>query len=307
MTLLKGLLKWCLGLFYPRNSITLDGEHYKGKEERYTEKLDSNYVNGKWYINESIPSIVSTVDRSIKYGSGFYLISNTNNYSFAFAVEGFRGSQEMNITVVFDEDLMENYYTARLFDSTSKYMYTAFNDNITWDNIKKIRISADELISNYIKYTGVDEIILENPQLVLLPISREEFTNIKNNSEYIYQKIPKSLQCMNYKNSETNFGLRLRNFLWSNYIDSHQELKVTYKNITETVKLNDVQINDSHNVHWTDDKITIDGLGERPTENIEILLEMEPYQDYSGFKVKIIFDSINGNSYTDVSSIEYQV
>lgn len=292
MSKLIEILKYALKDFFPTNSQELEGEYYPSKKEMYRNWLNSQYINGSWYIGDELnpDDIVATLQKELK--DGIYLVEGDGKYSLGFRVDHTSNNQMVKVEVVFDNDEQKYYYEDKPFEANKPYFLIHLNDEITPSNIKSITISSEEVVENYIKYLPFPNRKITEPQKELIIVSGAEYDTIRTN-HIILQKLA-NIQCMNYKTEENGteyYGLRLRNILPVYYSDK-QTLKVEYNGVaTEDIA--------------SEDTISLCCFNERPIENIEFNISLTSFEEYTGFNTKVSFNTVNGNSYTDSSGITY--
>lgn len=290
MTILTDLFKWCLEHFYPRNNHTVDDVYYPSKEEVYSERLESLYLNGSWYIHdENTPVVAKIVERRVK--PVYYLIESDGKYGFAFPTSGFVNNQKIEVDVTYDNDSV-NHYTMSLFDSNSDYMYCIFNSEITYENINKITISFDTVITDHVKYLGLEEdIILDNVFNDCIVISRKDFTDIKNNPDIVLQRIHPEVKARWRKVNYAKYELQIRNILPNpNYYNENQI----------------IQINNGNKIYYKENSspYIIIEFNKVPALNITVHIKLYKKQEFTGFEADLFFEEVN-ETYTKVSNITY--
>lgn len=283
------LLKLALKYFYPNKHYTIDDKEYKSKKEIYEEWFNSNYINGSWYIGEDIDPIVATITRSID--DYYYIIKDTYRYNLGFRTNHFTKNQVINVTVnaTINENTLDYHYPTKLLELDKDYVYIILDEELAPDNINNITIQSDSIVENHICYTEISEYTIQGDMLV--PISKGEYDIIRKKN-IILQKPKDTIQVIRYtqeRNGRTMYGLRFRNIL-PLYYNSEQYLEYSMNTgsgsrpITNTLR------------HCCSSNLYSD---------VEIVIMVRPYNMYSGYKVKLIFNDINGRSYTNPSSIEY--
>ena len=297
MTLLKNLLVWCLKYFYPSNSYTFDDVYYKSKKEMYIDELDSQYLNGTWYIAEkNIPSINLT--RSLS--DIFYLIQGKNNYSLAFQVENITNKQIIDCKVIFDNDNQEYTYIGKTYNNSSNYIYITLNSEITPLNIKSIQLSSEEIILNHIVYESIPLTTITLDDIII--IRRQEFESIRTNkNKSIVQKVGK-IECKDTTSSTPLHSFELKNILPINY-DSNQELIIEY---------NDGSFDHKTVTGKAKNTVSVSNLIGKIKPHTKVVITLNPYTSidevfYTGFKATVVFENVNRNDYVQSVSIEYWI
>lgn len=285
------LFKLALQHFYPKKHQEIDNVQYKSKKEMYEEWFDSSYINGSWYIGEELPPVISTIERSID--TIFYMIDTEYRYYLGFKINCFKSNQIVKVTIkiVKDGNHFTYDYNAKLFEKDKNYVYLELDDEITPSNIKRISLEADEVIENHIKYSAVSKKNFDNPTII--EATKSEYDTVRKNN-IILQKPKQSIQVIRYtqeRNNETEYGLRFRNIL-PPYYDENQTLHYEL-NITEAKGSKPISNN-----------FSVCCFSQSMNE-AEVIITVYPYEEYSGYKVKLKFNEINGRSYTNPYDIEY--
>lgn len=295
MSRILEFLKFCLEYFYPSNSQEIDDEYYPSKKEMYSIWLDSQYLNGSWYIGEDLTDmILATMDREVP--NCLYYVDGVNRSSLGFKINHLTSNQLVKVEIVLSNKDVYNY-TGTLFESDKPYVLISLDNDITYDNIKKITISCDAIVENHIQYNELAPIVYNNIKKQLVPITGEEYDRVRR-EDIILQKLG-DIQCINYKKTLDNrnvYGLRLKNIIPYEYFSDEQVLMI------EQHYKDEIQCRSNSPSNLT---YSICCSNTRPTTGITYFISLSEYGEYTGFKVKVIFNSVNGNSYSSPSSVEY--
>lgn len=289
------ILKFALKYFYPSKHHEIDGVEYKSKREMYREWFDSSYINGSWYIGEEIDPIVTTITREIN--EVFYMINGEYRYYLGFRLNHFTSNQSVHVKVkahIEDND-MEYNYTGKLLEDDKKYVYLPLDEEITPDNITMFSLEASMIVENHIEYSAVERITVNNPQTRLIVVNKEEYDIIRK-TDTILQRPKEDIQVMRFtteRNNRTYYGLRIRHIL-PPYYDEEQLMEY------------EVNINESKGSSSISDTVSVCCYS-NPMSEAEVIITVKPYERYGGYKVKLLYDEINGRSYINPNSIEYIV
>ena len=153
--ILKDLLEYALTRFYPKNRQKLNNIVYPSKVEMYDEWFNNVYVNGSWYIGVEDEDIgLSSSQRSLI--KVFLLYTNENieyKYGVGVIVNGFLKNHNMSCIINNDDDYTFNLTDFTKINNTTDYRLAGglFYE----DNISLIRLKADEVISDYVKYNSI--------------------------------------------------------------------------------------------------------------------------------------------------------
>ena len=170
------ILKYALTHFYPRSRKSVDGVEYKSLKETYKDWFNSKYVNGYWFINveeKDIPPVLNTIDRS--FGNTVYMVYNGTRWYFGFLMNNFDENQMGKCHVYYDNDYV---YNASFKKHEDGYGLVALASQITNSNVNRFVFSADETVTNRVKFTGVNNFVVTD----IVEIGYSEFNELKRSN-----------------------------------------------------------------------------------------------------------------------------
>lgn len=285
------IIKYAFSHFYPRQSKTYDSKVYPSLEQMYPEWMDSVYLNGEYYICEEIEDeYIISQERSVQDYS--FVREEDIHLYFCVQLINFSRNQTVDVQVFYNvpnSNSEESYIVSGvIFDKD--YTNILLDTTVSFEDITKIKVlDGEEVIEKYVLYSDYQGKEYLKSIDGVYKISSEEFDKLRNQGLFP-QRLDTTIKCISYRISEDEYGLRIKNF-YPNRFSNGQEYAFVSGDVTGLVDLES-------------DTLEITGFTEKPT-SVDIILELEEYTGFSGYRVRVSFDNIKGNSYTEQTNILY--